>query len=139
MRTRLGLGASGLVLGLFGAYQLLSLGLDNLVGTLIWMAGGVFLHDGVLSFAMIAVVALGALLLPRHLKAPLAAAFLVLGTVTMTAVPVLGRFGARPDNPTLLDRNYLLGWLLLVVVVGVATWLAVLVRARRSAAQRSGD
>jgi hypothetical protein len=52
----------------------------------------------------------------------------VLGTVTVVAVPLLGRFGARADNPTLLDRNYLLGWLVLatltVVVVGVAVALS---------------
>ena len=33
--------------------------------------------------------------------------------VTLVAVPVLGRFGARADNPTLLDRDYVAGWLVL--------------------------
>lgn len=139
MRTRLAVGAGGVVLGLFGLYQLLSLGLSNLVGTVIWLAGGVLLHDGVLAFATIAVVGVGAVLLPRHLKAPLAAASLVVGTVTLTAVPVLGRFGARPDNPTLLDRNYLLGWLVFVAAVGVATVVVVFVTGRRSTPRKSGD
>ena len=35
--------------------------------------------------------------------------FVVLGSVTLLAMPVLGRFGARPDNPTLLDRDYSVG------------------------------
>ena len=139
MRTRFALGAAGVVPGLFGTYQLLSLGLDNLVGTVIWLAGGVILHDGVLAFATTAVVGVGALIVPRHLKAPLAAAFLVLGTVTLTAVPVLGRFGARADNPTVLDRNYLVGWLLLAAVVGVATAAGVLLRGRRRTPRRSED
>ena len=37
-------------------------------------------------------------------------ALVVLRTVTVTAIPVLGPWGARPDNPTLLDRNYVAGW-----------------------------
>jgi hypothetical protein len=142
VRTRLALGAGGVVLGLFGTYHLLSLGLHNLLDTVIWLTAGVLLHDGILAFATIAVVGVGALLLPGRLKAPLAAAFLVLGTVTLTAVPVLGRFGARADNPTLLDRNYLVGWLVFVTMVGVATAAAVVRggrRGRRGAPRTSGD
>ena len=48
---------------------------------------------------------------PRSVRAPAAVALVVLGSVTLLAVPVLGRFGARPDNPTLLDRDYSAGWL----------------------------
>jgi hypothetical protein len=132
VRTRVALGAAGVALGLYGLYELLALGIDNLVGTVVWLAGGVVVHDGVLAFATIAVVGVGALLVPRRLKAPLAAAFVVLGTVTLTAVPVLGRFGARADNPTLLDRHYLLGWLVFAVLVGVVTAASVLVRGRRT-------
>lgn len=139
MRTRLTLGAGGVALGLFGAYQLLGLGLDNLLGTGLWLAGGVLLHDGVLAFATIAVVGVGTALVPQRLKAPLAAAFLVVGTVTLTAVPVLGRFGARPDNPTLLDRNYLVGWLVFVTAVGIATAAAVLLAGRPGRPRTSAD
>jgi hypothetical protein len=130
--TRIALGAAGVLLGLFGAYQLLELGVGNLVGTVVWLAGGVLLHDGVLAFATIAVLGVGAVLVPPRLKAPLAAAFVVLGTVTLTAVPVLGRFGARADNPTLLDRHYLVGWLVFAVLVGVVTAASVLLQGRRS-------
>ena len=55
-------------------------------------------------------------LLPANLRAPVAGGLVVLGSVTLLAVPVLGRFGARADNPTLLDRDYAAGWL---VVAGV--------------------
>ena len=44
---------------------------------------------------------------------------------------MLGRFGARPDNPTLLDRDYLVGWLVLAGVVLLVTVVASLVRSRR--------
>jgi hypothetical protein len=47
----------------------------------------------------------------------------VWGSVTVLAVPVLGRFGARDDNPTLLDRPYFVTWLVgcavTVLLVGV--------------------
>ncbi|MCW2678630.1 MAG: hypothetical protein JWM62_31, partial [Frankiales bacterium] len=35
----------------------------------------------------------------------------------------LGRFGERPDNPTLLDRPYWVGWLVLVVLVAAVVLL----------------
>ncbi len=45
----------------------------------------------------------------------------ILVPVTLLGIPELGRFGARADNPTLLDRHYWLGWSAMVtlVVVGV--------------------
>jgi hypothetical protein len=136
--VRLALGAGGVVLGLFGAHQLVSLGLNNLIGCVIWLIGGVLLHDGVLAFITLAVVGGGALLLPQRLKAPFAAAFLVLSTVTLTALPVLGRFGARADNPTLLDRNYLVGWLAFASLVVVATAAGVFLTGRSSTPRKSG-
>jgi hypothetical protein len=54
---------------------------------------------------------------------------LVLGSLTIMAIPVLGRFGARPDNPTLLDRNYTAGWLVVAGLTLVAV-LAGMVSAR---------
>ena len=50
-------------------------------------------------------------LLPANLRAPVAGGLVVLGTVTLMAVPVLGGWGANADNPTILDRNYTAGWL----------------------------
>ena len=58
------------------------------------------------------------------MRAAAAGGLLVLATVTLAAVPVLGRFGAKPDNPTLLDRPYLTGWLLIAGLVVLGTVLA---------------
>ena len=55
----------------------------------------------------------------------------VLGTVTVTAIPVLGDFGARPDNLTLLPRNYVLGWFVFAALVLVVTVVAALRAPRR--------
>jgi hypothetical protein len=69
--------------------------------------------------------------LPRAARAPAVVGFVVLGTLTLLAVPVLGRFGARADNPTLLDRSYWAGWLVLAALTLVAVLAATLVRSRR--------
>jgi hypothetical protein len=134
--TRVALGVAGVLFAVFGVYELLGRGPANLVGTVLWLAGGVILHDGVLAFATIAVVWVGALLVPARHRAPVAAALIVLATVTVSAVPVLGRFGARPDNPTLLDRNYLAGWLVFAGLVSAGTAGVVLLRRRRSRSDR---
>ena len=62
--------------------------------------------------------------LPAYVRAPAAVGPVVWGSVTLLAVPVPGRFGARDDNRTLLDRPYvvtgLVGCAVTVLLVGVA-------------------
>jgi hypothetical protein len=130
MRTRVALGGLGVVVGGYGAWLVLSRGHD-LLNLVLWLAGGVVLHDGVLAVVVLAIGAVAVRLLPRSAKAPAVVGLVVLGSVTLLAVPVLGRFGARSDNPTLLDRDYTVGWLVLagLVLVGVVT--ASLVGSRR--------
>jgi hypothetical protein len=131
VRVRAALATVGVGLGGYGAFRLLELGWDNLVATLLWLAGGVLLHDAVLAPLTIAVAALATTLLPGPVRGPAAAAVVVLGSVTVTAVPVLGRFGARADNPTLLDRDYTAGWLLLAAAVLLAVAAFSAISARR--------
>ena len=132
MTARLALGGVGVLIGLYGVFRLLELGWDNLVATVVWLAGGVVLHDAVLAPLVVVVCALAVLALrSRAWRAAAAGGLVVLGTVTLTAVPVLGRFGAKADNPTLLDRPYVVGWFLLVVLVVLGTVLAGWSAARR--------
>lgn len=86
---------------------------DDLVGVALWLGGGVLAHDALLAPLVIAGCAAGVALLPVWARGPVAGGLVVLGSVTLLAVPVLGRFGARQDNATLLDRSYGAGWLLL--------------------------
>jgi hypothetical protein len=130
MRTRVALGVLGLVVGLYGGWLVLSRGHD-LLNLVLWLAGGVVLHDGVLALVVLVVGAVAMRLLPRSAKAPAVVGFVVLGSVTLLAVPVLGRFGARSDNPSLLDRDYTLGWLVLAGLVLVGVVAASLVGSRR--------
>ena len=134
MRTRLLLGALGVAVATYGGWLLLQEDLSDLVVTAVWLAGGVVLHD----FVLVPVTLLLGLalirLLPADLRAPMAGGLVVLGTVTLSAVPVLGGWGANADNPTILDRNYPVGWL---VVAGV-TMLVVVVTIVLRAGGRSG-
>jgi hypothetical protein len=123
-----------------GTWELLRSGLSNIVATVWWLAGGVVAHDALLAPVTLLVVFAASRRLPEWLRAPAAVGFVVLGSVTVVAIPVLGRFGARSDNPTLLDRNYLLGWLVVAAVVTVGVGLAArLRRSRGSAGLRHGS
>ena len=118
MRTRLALIGLGALVGVYGAWLLLSRqDFDQLRSVAVWFVAGVLLHDVLLSGVLVALGMVGSRLLPMALRRPAAIALVVIGTVTITAVPVLGRFGAKADNPTLLDRNYVVGWLVFVVLV----------------------
>ena len=133
MRGRLLLGTLGVAVGLYGAYLLLSRqDRDQLVSAAIWLAAGVVLHDFVLAPLSLLVLLAGSRGLPASYRGPAAVGLVVLGTVTVLAIPVLGSFGARPDNPWLLDRHYVGGWLGLAAVVAVV----VLVAGRRRQAGR---
>ncbi len=133
--VRLLLGAAGVVLVLVGVRHLLGTDLPALVSLVVWLAGGVLAHDAVLAPV---VVLLGVLLLPRLpscSRGPAVAGFVVLLSVSLMAVPVLGRFGARPDVPSLLNRPYGVLWLAFAAVVLLAVVVASLLRRRTPAAR----
>lgn len=122
--------ATGLVVLGYGGWLLVSRE-DQLVDVAIWLVAGVLLHDGALAVLTLALGALAVRLVPVAARAPVAVGFVVLGPATLLAIPVLGRFGARADNPTLLDRDYTAGWLVLAATTTVAVVAAALVRSRR--------
>ena len=139
MTGRILLAAGGSMVGLYGVFRLLELGWDNLVAAALWLAGGVVLHDAVLAPVTLAVCAVATVVLPARGRAPAAAALVVLGTVTLAAIPVLGRFGASADNPTLLDRDYTTGWLVVAAVAGLWAVGATVARRRSSPPQPPGS
>jgi hypothetical protein len=112
----------------YGTGLLLEYPSADLVAVLGWLVGGVLAHDAVIAPLVIAASFLGTRLLPEWARGPMAAGLVILGTVTLTAVPVLLSRGARPDNSTLLDRNYGVGWLVLAAVVAVGVTLTMVVR-----------
>ncbi len=95
-----------------------------------WLAGPVLLD-----LALVPLVAVVAVALRRRLPAawfrPVAAASVVSLLVTAVALPFVAGVGRRADNPTLLDRPYVTGWLGILTVVWVVAIGAGLGRHRR--------
>jgi len=123
MKSRIVIGAAGLGAAAYGLVLLVRNGLDDLVAAGVWLAAGILLHDFVLVPLTLAACWLAMRVVPPGRRVPLAVGLIVLGSLTVLAIPVLGRFGERPDNPTLLDRDYTAGW----VVVAALTLSAVVV------------
>jgi len=136
--TRGLLGGLGVVVAAYGGWLLVSRqDLDQLVNAGIWLGSGVLLHDAVLAPVVLGLLALVTRVAGPAARAPVVVGLVVLGSVTLVAVPVLGRFGARADNPTLLDRPYGAGWLVLAGLVVLGTVVAGLVRSRQGVAAPS--
>ncbi|MEO9325216.1 hypothetical protein ABFT23_17115 [Nocardioides sp. C4-1] len=138
--TRLLLGAVGVVVGVYGAWLVLSRQDSRQLGSLArYLVGGIVLNDVVIAtVALLAGVAV-VRLLPRAARAPVVVGGVVLASTTLLAVPVLLSYGRKPDNPTLLDRDFVGGWWVFAGVVVVATAVAVVVRLRRARAAAAGS
>jgi len=129
VRSRLALGAFGTVVSAYGAFLLLSRQqLEDAVEVAIWFAVGVVLHDFVLAPLMLVVGVVMMRMLPAAARAPAVVGLVVLGSITLLAVPVLGGFGVQADNPTLFDRPYLAGWAVLAGLVLAGVLAASLAR-----------
>ena len=132
MRARVLIGGIGLAVAAYGVWLLLGDDLADLVTIAVWLAAGVVLHDFVLVPLTLGVSWLGGRLLPEGSRAPAAGGLVLLGTLTLLAVPVLGRWGANADNATILDRHYGLGWLAVAGLTIMGVLLVVVARRGRS-------
>ncbi|PJJ56203.1 hypothetical protein CLV56_0407 [Mumia flava] len=125
---RLLLGAAGVAVGTYGVWLLLREPFDGLVSAVLWLGGGVIVHDGILAPLTLVVLLLGTRFLPAAARLPAALVLLVWGTVTVMAVPVLvattAGLGRGDQNATLLDRAYGPAWwgLTVVAVVVAVVW-----------------
>lgn len=135
-------GVVGSLAAAYGGWLLLGLGWGHLLGALAWLIGAVVLHDAVFAPLVLAVSYVALRTVPRDRLAPLVVMLVILVPVTLLGIPELGRFGARADNPTLLDRPYWLGWSAMVTLVVAGVLVGALVGAatrRRRSAIRGGD
>lgn len=104
----------------FGLWSLRDLDAAQLVSSVVWLAGVVVVHDAVLSPFVLLLGLLGSRLLAPRWRTPVVVAFVVWGAMTLVALPVLSGMGERPDNPSLLDRPYLVAWWVGTATVSVA-------------------
>ena len=129
------LGAAGGLLTAYGVWLLLPRqDLERNLDVALWLAGGVLVHDVLLGSVVIVVSLLATRLLPAVARPAAGAGLVVLGSLTLLAVPFLGGFGREnaPDNPTLLDRDYTAGYLVLVATVIIVVVLPVLLHSLRA-------
>lgn len=128
---RLVLAAVAVPAGLYAAWLLLEAGSGSWLNMTLWLAGGVVVHDGIIAPVVVALGVGAAAVLPGAWRVPATVGLVCWGSITLFSIPVLGRFGALPDNPTLLDRPYATSWLVLSALTVVLVALAGLVRSRR--------
>jgi hypothetical protein len=127
----------GVALVGWGLRLVVGLGFTDLLDAAVWLAAGVLIHDAVVAPAVIILGALVARRLPSWAAPSVAATSLIVGSVTLALLPTLGRFGAKPDDPTLLAGRYGTWWLVLTAcAVGAGTASAWRARDRR---RRSDD
>lgn len=104
---------------------------DTLRRVGIWLAAGVVVHDVVIAGLSILLGAV-VLRLPRPVRAPVAVGMVLGAVVAAVSLPAWGRFGAKADNPTLLDVDYRLGAILTVVILVLGVAVSASWRLRRA-------
>ena len=125
------LATAGAAAGLYGLVLLLSGSTTDLKSIAIWFAGCVLVHDAVIAPLVVAGGAGAARALPSSARPPVLAGAICTLTLVAIASPVLFRAGALADNPTLLDRNYALGFAVALVIVWAAVAVSLVLRRGR--------
>ena len=120
--TRLLLAAIGIGLGGYGLLLVWENPPVIIMRILVWAVVAVVVHDFLFAPLCAAAGWAGRRLIPAGSRSPVAVAVLCSVVLVLLAVPVYGRPGMRPDNMTILDRNYPLG---LAVSLGTV-WCSVL-------------
>jgi hypothetical protein len=107
----------GLVLGGYGAVLVWDNPPVIIIRIVVWTLVGVVLHDAVFAPLCVALGFAGRRLIPGRWWPPVAVAAFCSVVLVFLAIPVYSKPGMRPDNMTVLDRNYPLGlWISLAVV-----------------------
>ncbi|MBT2542730.1 hypothetical protein J7E99_18935 [Streptomyces sp. ISL-44] len=134
MRTALGVIGAGLL----GYGLVLLFGGGQFADVAIWLAGAVALHDGIIAPL---VLAAGLLLAGVRASRTVRSALIVAGSLTVVALPVLLRPGAR-NNSSVLPLDYPRNWLLslaAVVLLAALLHLARWLRGRTSSRRPHGS
>jgi hypothetical protein len=122
--------AAGVALGVYGAVLLWDNSTTVLIRIVVWAAVGVVVHDFVFAPLCAAAGWAGRALLPVQWRSPVAVAALCSVVLVLLAIPVYSKPGLRPDNPTVLDRDYALGLWISIAAVWVCVPLYQLIARR---------
>lgn len=125
---RVALALMGVSFIVVGARFLLQRSHQEVISAAIWFTFPAILSD----LLLLPVAAAAGHVLTKGLapwaRLPAQVAAVLIGTLLLIAVPYLGRPGLHPDNPTLLNRNYVLGYLVYVVIIAAAAAIWALIR-----------
>jgi hypothetical protein len=115
--VRIVLLAAGLTAGLYGAWLLWGFPTVIIVRIAVWALVAAVVHDFVFAPLSAALGLAGRRLFRGRWWTPVSVAGLCTVVLALLAIPVYARPGARPDNMTVLDRNYPLGlWISIAIV-----------------------
>ena len=96
-----------------------------------WIGGGLIVHDGVWVPLTLLVGAALARLVRGPARGPLLWATATAAVFVAVAWPFVRGYGRKPDNPSLLPRNYATGlfvYLAVIAVIAAAWWLIATLR-----------
>ena len=133
---RISLATCGVLLGLYGAFRLLTnVGFVELLVLAAWLIGAVVIHDGLLSPAVLAVGWFLARRVPPRARRYLQGFLVVGGLLTVVAIPLMLRRDSQPVSKAMLQQNYGGN---LSILLALAAALSLLLYAVR-VARRTGD
>jgi hypothetical protein len=121
--------AIGIAIMGFGVYGLFENSARTHPGQWVrWFVGAAIAHDFVLAPTVAIVGVVAARQGPSRYRAIVQGALLASGIVVLTAYPFVRGYGRRPDNPSVLPNNYVIGLLVVLgviwVVAGALAWRA---------------
>lgn len=115
-------GAAGIAYGAWLTLHEILAGTATLSGFAAWWLAGPLVVDLLLMPAVVICGLALARFVPARWRRPIEAATLLTALLTLVAAPVVSGLGRRPDNPSLLDRDYPAGFASLVAII----WLLAL-------------
>jgi hypothetical protein len=119
---RIILAIAGIGLGLFGVFRLVTeMPVHSLLVLALWMLAALAIHDGLLSPAVVAVSSLLRRYVPDRGRRFMQIALIMIGLVTVIAIPMIFLRGSQPSVKALLLRNYGANLTLLIAIIAVVT------------------
>lgn len=135
---RIGLGVAGILLGLYGAVNLLTgVDIDTLLVLALWLVGAVVIHDGVLSPAVLGVGWALHRWVPVRARRYTQAGLIAGGLITVVATPMILQQGAEPASKALLRQNFGGNLTLLLGLVAAASLVLYAARVARDTRRMS--
>ena len=117
----------GIAIGGYGAVLLWDNSFEVIVRIAVWAVAGAVVHDFVFAPLCVALGFTGRRLIRGRWWTPVTVAGLCTVVLGLLAIPVFAKPGLRPDNMTVLNRDYPLGLLLSLTVVWACVPLYYLV------------